>query len=103
VKTLLQAPVTPSEIQREINPKDSGWPGVTGAALEPFGFSPGVSQRELRELEGGFPKTQDTAFFQNQAKIHLVKTGPFYCFSIFLPGFGRRLYLELWKPAFKLP
>jgi hypothetical protein len=25
-----------------------------GAALELSGFSPGVSQRELRELEGGF-------------------------------------------------
>jgi hypothetical protein len=25
-----------------------------GAALEPSGFSPGVSQSELRELEGGF-------------------------------------------------
>jgi hypothetical protein len=27
---------------------------VMGAAMEPSGFSPGVSPRELRDLEGGF-------------------------------------------------
>jgi hypothetical protein len=29
-----------------------------GAALEPSGFSPGVSQRELRENEGRFAKLE---------------------------------------------
>jgi hypothetical protein len=29
-----------------------------GAALEPSGFSPGVSQRELWELERGFPELE---------------------------------------------
>jgi hypothetical protein len=28
------------------------------ATLEPSGFSPGVSQRELLELEGGFPELE---------------------------------------------
>jgi hypothetical protein len=35
-----------------------GWTGVVGATLEPSGFSPSVSQRELCELEGGFPKVK---------------------------------------------
>jgi hypothetical protein len=35
-----------------------GRPGVMEAALEPSGFSPGLSQRELREFEGGFPKVE---------------------------------------------
>jgi hypothetical protein len=32
----------------------SGLPGVMGAALEPSGFSPSLSQRELRSLNAGF-------------------------------------------------
>jgi hypothetical protein len=35
-----------------------GRPRVVGAAIEPSGFSPGVSQRELGEIEGGFPKVE---------------------------------------------
>jgi hypothetical protein len=31
---------------------------LKGAALEPSGFSPGVSQRELREPEGEFPELE---------------------------------------------
>jgi hypothetical protein len=33
-----------------------------GATMEPSGFSPGVSQRELRELEGGFPEIELLCF-----------------------------------------
>jgi hypothetical protein len=54
-QTRLQAPVTPSERHLDRNLKVPGWPGVVGVSLEPSGYSPSVSQRELRELEGGFP------------------------------------------------
>jgi hypothetical protein len=42
---------TPGEI-----PEDSRAARLVGAALEPSRFSPG--ERELRELEGGFPELE---------------------------------------------
>jgi hypothetical protein len=54
----LQALVTPSQRHFERNQKVPGRPGLVGAAMEAFGFSTSVSQRELRELEGAFPKVE---------------------------------------------
>jgi hypothetical protein len=45
-----------SERQLEWNQKCPGWPPRPRATLEPSGFSPSISQMELREFEGGFPK-----------------------------------------------
>jgi hypothetical protein len=39
-------------------PEGSRVAPMNRAAPETFGFSPGVSQRELRELERGFPKLE---------------------------------------------
>jgi hypothetical protein len=58
LETHLQAPITPSEKHLERNHVVPGWPGAVGATLEPSGFSPSVSQRELWELEGGFQKVE---------------------------------------------
>jgi hypothetical protein len=51
LQTCLQAPITPSEKHLKRNQKVLGWPWVLGAALEPCGFSLGVPQRELQEVE----------------------------------------------------
>jgi hypothetical protein len=42
-----------------------------GTALEPF-FSPGVSQRELRELEGGFPELELLLFIIYPADMMMI-------------------------------
>jgi hypothetical protein len=56
VETCLQTTITPSEKHWERNQMVPGWPPRPWATLEPFGFSHGVSQRELRELEGRLPQ-----------------------------------------------
>jgi hypothetical protein len=39
-------------------PEGSRAAQVVATALEPSGFAPGISLRELRELEGGFPNVE---------------------------------------------
>jgi hypothetical protein len=57
LQTFLQAPVTLSE--RHLEKKTEGYRAARVVGdLELSGFSPGVSQRELRELEGRFAETE---------------------------------------------
>jgi hypothetical protein len=54
-RTRIHAPITPSERHLERNQMVQGQIPRPRAAMEPSGFSPSVSQRELWELESGFP------------------------------------------------
>jgi hypothetical protein len=72
LETRLQTPVTPSERHLERNQMVPGRPGVMGAALEPSGFSPGVSQRELQEFEGEFAKVELHASCSNNITLSTV-------------------------------
>jgi hypothetical protein len=58
LETRLKAHVAPSQIRLERNQKVPGRPGVVGTTMKPSVFSSGVSQKKLRELEGGFPKVE---------------------------------------------
>jgi hypothetical protein len=50
--------VSPDEKYEVKKSQGSRMARVVGAALEPSGFSPGVSQRELWELERGFAEVE---------------------------------------------
>jgi hypothetical protein len=55
-KSLIQASITPFEKHQERNHMVPGWHPRPWAALEPSIFSPGVSQKEIKELEGRLAK-----------------------------------------------